>query len=395
MPLTSSTSYRGGQSDRRRRLLAEELAHPVPWSDEQSASDDAASSWKTRHYGNAAFLEKSLRIHELIPRRMFSLILMFLFGAILLAGIEVAYDWMFCHVAHGGAAVTALDLTAKGSLGCWFCTATLSMAAIVALIVYSIRRHRIDDYQGRYRIWLWAAGCGFLMAADQAASLHEAFQQLMVGLTGARLVDDGAIWWASISAFLVGAMGSRLIMDMRPDKTGIVALTLAGVAWGVASTMLLGWLRLESDLLTAMVRGGSAMTASLFLLFAIGVHARYVVLDAYGLLPAKKAKGRRTASQDAGDFDAGDSDEDAEDGEIADQADTSRRSNSGDAWVKVDAPHISPRPVLRRENASATANPSPASSAGGVAPVQRKLTKDERRALKAKLLRERADRQRT
>ena len=75
--------------------------------------------------------------------------------------------------------VAAFDLGGKGSLAAWFSSLMLLAASLVAVLVYTVRRHRMDDYRGRYRVWLWAALCWFLMATDAAASLHEGFRDLM------------------------------------------------------------------------------------------------------------------------------------------------------------------------------------------------------------------------
>ena len=118
---------------------------------------------------------------------MVSVVLLLLVASAMLAGLEASYAWMLERVAHGGSRVAALDLAAKGSLGCWFSSLLLVAASAAALLVYSVRRHRTDDYQGRYRIWLSAAAVCFLLATDQAASLREAFRDLMIVLTGTPL----------------------------------------------------------------------------------------------------------------------------------------------------------------------------------------------------------------
>ena len=113
--------------------------------------------------------------------------------------------------AAGGAQLAALDIAAKGSLACWFSSLLLLAAAVMAMLVYAVRRHRTDDYQGRYRVWLWAAGCWLLMATDQAASLREAFQAAMIALTGTPLLGDGTLWWVAAYVLIFGAVGSRLL----------------------------------------------------------------------------------------------------------------------------------------------------------------------------------------
>ena len=117
---------------------------------------------------------------------------------------------------------------AKGSLAGWFSSLVLLAASLVAVVVYTVRRHRMDDYHGRYRIWLWAAMCWFLLATDLSASLHEGFRDLMILLTGARLMGDGSIWWVIGYGLLLGSIGSRLLIDMWTCRLSSAAMVLAG-----------------------------------------------------------------------------------------------------------------------------------------------------------------------
>jgi hypothetical protein len=161
VPLEASRQSRGGQHDRRRRLLTDELSHASQWPACRQWSDDTPPPplQKTDHYGDALFLQQQLRLLDLIPRRWVVLLGLLLAGVGLLAGLEFAYVWMLDRVAAGGAPLVTLDLAAKGSLGCWFSSLMLLAASATAILVYTVRRNRVDDYQGRYRIWLWAAAC--------------------------------------------------------------------------------------------------------------------------------------------------------------------------------------------------------------------------------------------
>jgi hypothetical protein len=188
-------------------LLTDELTHAGRWPTVRPHNDHGDALWKRSRYGDAEFLNQALRLQDLLPRRSIGLVLLLLVGAAIIVGLEAAYDWMSSRAGPSVTALTTLDLNAKGSLGQWFCSLTLLSASGVAMITYKIRRHRLDDYQGRYHVWLWAAGCGFLIASDQAANLREAFCSAMIGLTGSRLFGDGAIWWISVWLSTCGPIG--------------------------------------------------------------------------------------------------------------------------------------------------------------------------------------------
>lgn len=375
MPLQSSSSFRqsGLRDDRRRRLLADELSNPSDWPACRVWSDEDLPPQKSEHYGDAEFLERQPRLLDLAPRRMVGLILMLLLGAAIIAGLEVAYAWMLARVANGGTAIAALDLTAKGSLGCWFSSLLLLAASVTAMLVYSVRRHRTDDYQGRYRIWVWAAVGWFLMAADQAASLREAFRDLMTALTGTPLVGSGELWWVAAYVLALGAIGSRLVMDMRSSRFALGALLAAAVAQVLVMAGRLGWILPDGGSHAAMFLAGAEMAGSLLLLSAMTFFARHVLLDAEGLLPRREPR----------------SDDSLDDAEAA-GSQPAAPAPAVNRWAHVDPPHATPQPAHQQPPVAA---PAPTSTPIR-SPVNRKLTKSERKALKERLLRERLERER-
>ena len=111
------------------------------------------------------------------------------------------------------------------------------------------------------------------------------------------------------------------------------------------------------------------MGGHLLVLLAMGLHLRYVLADARGLLPPRPAKAAKLIVKRG----------------------SPKRSATGtatdDTWVAVDSPHGSPQPVLRR--ASVVAATAPVVSAPpAAAPAQTKLSKAERKALKNRLIQE-------
>ncbi len=376
MPLQSSSSFRrsGQRDDRRRRLLSDDLSSPSDWPACRVWSEDAPSR-RSEHYGNAEFLERQPRLLDLVPHRMTGLTALLAVMAAIIAGLEASYAWMLDHVANGGARIAAFDLAAKGSLSCWFSSLVLLAASAAAMLVYSVRRHRTDDYQGRYRIWLWAAACGFLMATDQAASLREGFRNLMIALTGTSLVGDGTLWWASLYVLVLGAIGSRLLLDMHSSRLSLCVLLAAATAYGLVVACWLGWILPEGGSRAVMFLAGAEMIGNLLLLTAITLYARYVLLDAEGLLPRREPRPDEESAE-----------EEAPTNKVASP------SSAGNRWTKIDSPHSTPQPAFQRAATPvpfASPTPAPISS-----PVNRKLTKAERKALKERLLRERLERQR-
>ena len=172
----------------------------------------------------------------------------------------------------------------------------LLAAAGIALLVYRVRRHRSDDYLGRYRVWLWAAMCWFLLAADVSTGLRGGFRDAMVLLTGARIAGDGSIWWAIGYALLFGSIGTRLMMDMWPCRLSVAALGLAACGYVAVAPVYFGGWTFAAGARGVMIEQGTLLASHLLTLLAMAIQARYVLLDAEGLLP-RRAWSRRRKSR--------------------------------------------------------------------------------------------------
>ena len=231
------------------------------------------------------------RLIDLIPMRLSTFAIIFLAGASVVAGLETLYVWMpqLAAMTSDGR-VAAFDLDGEGSLAVWFSSMTLALAGAAALVVYSIRRHRIDDYRGHYRIWLWAALCWTVLSVDETASLHEGFKELMSHATGTRVLGDGSIWWVAVYFFVLAAVGTRLFVDMRECWLSCAALLATAACYVLAVATQLGLLLPELGARGVMVEEGAEMIGNLMLLLAMSLHARHVILDAEGLLSQRKPK---------------------------------------------------------------------------------------------------------
>ena len=171
---------------------------------------------KSENYGDAEFLDEQARLTDLVPIRTVPWLLASLAGLGLVAALVGLDAWtaVLDRTASRGA-VAAFALEGQGNLATWFGSMTLAAAGLAAILVYLVRQHKIDDFHGYYRVWLWAALCWFLLSADRTAGkLHAALRDLMVRLTGTPIVGDGSIWWMIAYGFLIGGVGIRLLIDM-------------------------------------------------------------------------------------------------------------------------------------------------------------------------------------
>ncbi len=379
MSLNCSNQFRrSGQRDDRRRLLLNEGygRGRASGSARCARPEDAKDAFgrKTPHYGQEALAEQP-RVTDLVPRRLPAHCLLLFAGMAAMGGIGLLYAWMpRLEPWTSGGRIAAFDLAGRGNLAAWFSSSALLAASVASVLVYSVRRYKTDDYRGYYRIWLWAATFWLVMSIDTTAGLREGFKDVLTQLTGTAVYGDGTAWWAVPYLVLLSALGSRLIVDTWPARLSTAALLVAGACLASAVVAQVGWVRAETAAGVPMFARGAEMLGCWMLFVATALHARYVLLDAAGLLPRRAPKAAGSPANRSCEEDA-----------LCEAAEL--EAVGPEEWIAIDSPHQSPAPVLRRRSEP---KPEPEfDAAEAAAAVGRRLTKQEKKALRARLMRER------
>jgi hypothetical protein len=303
--------------DRRRRVMTDEATAPAP----SSVRTGGAARNASRRYPVEAHRDHQPRLIDLIPHSLTKLFLLFFVGALAIAGIEAVYATRVLEFREGH--LPAFDLRAEGSLNNWFTSLALDVSCVVALVIYSLRRHRLDDYHGRYRVWLWAAAAWLWLSIDEAASLHQSVQALLrefarQSTREAELTTIGAY------VLLIGGVALRLAFEMRQCRSSIVAFVLAGITYTAAVIAHFGWLPAAWNEFAVLIEEGCEMSGSLLLLLSMCLYARFVVLDAKGLITVQPEKAAEPAPKE-------------------------KRGLFG-RKTKIDAAHTSVRPATKRSD---------------------------------------------
>ena len=188
--------------------------------------------------------------------------------------------------------VRSIDLSQPHNISHWLSSMLLGIGSLVAMLVYSLRRHRVDDYHGRYRVWLWAAvGC-------LAASLAESSDviQLVHGvcrkLAELCSVADAVLWPASVGAVLA-AVAIRLFFEVRRCRLATVAL-VASVGCFLTAAAVDHDLFLEfTSENRPLVQRGSWLIGYVLVLTTFLCYTRHVLLEIDGVVALVPAKARR------------------------------------------------------------------------------------------------------
>jgi hypothetical protein len=320
----------GHRDERRRRVLIEERRGATIRRESAGAKTRRADSHDERStngcqgYALAAIDSKQPPVTCLIPKRPWTLTVLVLSGLTVHAAVHFLYTNVYlAATASQRAVLGALDVAGQGSLGGWCSSLFLLVAAAASFMAYAIRRHRLDDYRGRYRIWLWSLLFCTLAGIDTATGLHRALSYWLVEVTQTRLYGDGSIWWMLVFAVIFGGAILRLTIEMRGSLMAIFALLWACTGY-VAGCLL--ELRLLLDgwgVVAELLQSTSVMAAHLSIALAVLWYCRHIHRQAHAEL----------------------SDEDAACSAAAKEAPRRPRvkSRRKDTSVRIDAAHDTPK----------------------------------------------------
>ncbi|MDR1959365.1 MAG: hypothetical protein LBQ54_10065 [Planctomycetaceae bacterium] len=223
-------------------------------------------------------MEDEPLLTDLIPKRLGTYWLIFLFGTGFIAGLEYCFAGMPSWASEMNVeSITAFDLSQSGNLHGWFASILWLVASLYAAIIYKVNR-REDDWRRLGDIWIWVALLTFFLSVDRASGLHLAFRDFMIYATGTQLFDSGMIWWASIYGILFIMVGSRILVEMRRYLPACNALLVCGLCHIITLCASVNVIFSDNPVKKMMVLSASDMLGNLFLVISFGLYGRRLIL---------------------------------------------------------------------------------------------------------------------
>ena len=321
----------------------------------------------TPRYGAGANIENHPQITDYVPRRYRVIALGMLAGI----GLGVCGELVATHAEElselvGG--VTPADLTAALTEGlvAWVSAVALLVTACFARLIYSLRRHRVDDNRGRYRVWRLVAGVSVVLSANAVVGGHAIVARALGHLTGWSVLPGSVGWWLAPAAVLGGWLLLKLMLEASECRTALVAYTLSLACFfaaGIAHCWLPTWASPWQDSLSRLLPlAGNILLTTGTLLFA-----RYVVLDVQGLIEhGPSPEPMRSAAVVA-----------------------ARKPENGNT-VRFDGPHTNPLPAAQAEQDDEAWTDGSQAQNEADDDASRPLTKAERKRLRKEQARNRA-----
>ncbi len=301
-----STDRRANAQSRRRRVLyqtSQDITTETP-AERRAAEKLREARRPATTYGSHVNRRLRGRWFSLVPvgRLAISCCAIGILGtAILLTGLNWATQ-TWASLAYRPDLARPLMLSRPDSFGTWARAFFLAAAALTALLVYQLRRYKIDDYKGHYRIWRPVIVLIALMSIDSVCDLVPWGGAMVDGLLGKRVALSGADWIRIVLTVGGGALALRLVAEVRRSKIALTMMILALV--GFVTPLSSRWNIFDATTLSGWTAVTSApLLASAALWVSIGGYLRMLFREVRGLddeqlaQRAEAAANRKAAKQ--------------------------------------------------------------------------------------------------
>ncbi len=304
MPLS-----RSNRIDRRRRVILDSVATDSEFAVESVRAkkrlrsrenldspdaDETTQKYRDPGYSQAVRKPCQQRMVQLIPVRRGTLSIVLSCMWLLWGALLFSHYWIFTRfdastltAAEKAASFATLPiaqlfhLRSSHSIAQWLTTQLWMLTAVAAWMIFQLRRHKLDDYRARYRIWV-------ILAIAAAFSSFEASSSglLLLGLS----IDSwaqreiGYAGWPlvlAIFASIIGVIGIRLCSELKSAPMSVVSWVLGLVAWGFAALLGTPLLKITWSPATVDLMVGGCLLGGILAVFqASGIYLRQTYIHA-------------------------------------------------------------------------------------------------------------------
>lgn len=270
---------------RRRRVLNEEVLSAGNAGRSLTSEADDFVPGDTPRYGAGANIENHPQVTDLVPRKFRTIALV----VVLVVGAGVAAEMAAFHAAYLNELVPAVSAASIASVFAdrtiaWISATLLLTAALYGRLIFSLRRHRVDDHRGRYRVWQIATWVAVALSINTVVGAHQIVADALGYFSGWSVLPAHAEWWLAPAAVLGGWLLARLTIDASECRSALVVYSLAIGCLVAAGVCNAGWSPTWANEVPGLLGRELPLAGNLLLLTGSLLFARYVVLDVQGLV---------------------------------------------------------------------------------------------------------------
>ncbi|MCA9133058.1 MAG: hypothetical protein KDA45_07875 [Planctomycetales bacterium] len=241
---------RDARTHRRRRLLRESVAEEESSEStprrraarKSGTTDEQDGSSPKRSGGYSQDVRRACgqRLVQLIPvrRRSFAAVILvsLLLPSLLLAAHYLIYvsgqlQW------YGHPLALVFNARHSQSIAAWLSSQLWLLCLGTTVLTFQLRRHKLDDYNGEYRLWFWLVVTCLLASFDATTHATALFgmaldrwSQMQLGWSGAAIVE-------ATLAVLIGLLGLRLCSELKAVPLSLIFWLMGLFAWAGSAAL--------------------------------------------------------------------------------------------------------------------------------------------------------------
>jgi hypothetical protein len=233
-------------------------------------------------------------VTDFLPKRYLSLLVTFLAGLMAISAVLALYLFRVHQLARWSIRGTeALELSGTGTIASWLASFFMLLAAVAAAIVYGLRRHKVDDYRGRYRVWLWVALACVAASIDLVSGAHRLLDSALSRAIGTTSWNGASLWWLVVWGLFGSLLGLRLLWDVRGVPLAIAAVLVAASCYVSACLLDLDLVTISNRQWHVLAQAALALLGHQLILFSFLAFARHVYREAQDAASSMRRKPRR------------------------------------------------------------------------------------------------------
>ena len=155
------------------------------------------------------------------------------------------------------------------------------LTALAAWMIFRLRRHKLDDYRAKYRIWAVLAIVALFSSFDASSS---GLYLLGISIDGWARKEIGYGGWPLVLATfasLVGVLGIRLCSELKSAPTSVACWLIGLLSWAISSLLGTGLIKTSwSPASIDLVVGGCWLGGILAVFQAAGIYLRQTYIHA-------------------------------------------------------------------------------------------------------------------
>lgn len=176
-------------------------------------------------------------------------------------------------IAGNEAITRPLRLDRADSFGSWVSTMLLAASAGVTLLIYQLRRYRIDDYRGQYRIWRLVLIVTLLASVNSLTSTLDWGGALIDLVFGKRVALSGSGWLRLLITIGGAILSLRLIAEVRFSRWSMGMMIASWVMLAIPAAVHWNLLKVET-LATWTLVTSAPLLSSTTVFLALGLYLR-------------------------------------------------------------------------------------------------------------------------